>query len=233
MRTVVALRHLAFEDLGLIEPWLTKRGWQVHYYDIGVDELWTLDLDRVDLLAVLGGPIGAEEDGRYPYLADEAQLIRQRLDSARPILGICLGAQLMARALGARVQPMGIKEIGYAPITITDEARQTPIAQIGQQPVLHWHGDQFALPEGVCALARTSVCSNQAFMVGAHAMAWQFHLEVDASRIEQWLIGHAGELAQAGIAVSELREHAQQHREGLRRTIDAVMSDWFDRIALA
>jgi|SRR5437868_3620247 len=227
MKTAVALRHLAFEDLGLIEPWLKKRDWRVHYYDVGVDELWTLDLSRVGLLVVLGGPIGAEGDPLYPYLADEVQLIRDRLESRRPLLGICLGAQLMARALGARVRPMGVKEIGYAPLDITPAGWSSPLAKIGQQPVLHWHGDQFALPEGVSTLSTTSICPHQAFMIGAHAMAWQFHLEVDAARIEQWLIGHAGELSQAGIAPATLRGQAQQHRSGLAASLDAVMSDWF------
>jgi GMP synthase (glutamine-hydrolysing) len=229
MGTAVALRHLAFEDLGLIEPWLRARGWRVHYYDVGVDELWKLDLDPVDLLVVLGGPIGAEDDARYPYLAEEVRLIRERMDSGRPLLGICLGAQLMACALGAAVRPMGGKEIGFAPLTLAPAARDTPLARIGDQPVLHWHGDQFALPRGIESLAATPVCPHQAFMVGDHAMAWQFHLEVDPSRIEQWLIGHTGELTQAGIDLDVLRAQAREHRHGLAQALDRVLSDWFAR----
>lgn len=230
MKTAVALRHLAFEDLGLIEPWLQQRGWRVHYRDVGVDDLGTVDLGAIDLLAVLGGPIGAEEDDRYPYLADEARLIRQRLESQEPLLGVCLGAQLMARALGARVRPMGVKEIGYAPVQLTTEARETPLARIGDQPVLHWHGDQFDLPPGIRTLATTEVCPHQAFMIGTHAMALQFHLEVDARRIEQWLIGHTSELAQAGISTETVRRQAATHCEGLGRALDAVLSDWLRRM---
>lgn len=229
MGTAVALRHLAFEDLGLIEPWLRARGWRVHYYDVGVDELWKLDLDPVDLLVVLGGPIGAEDDARYPYLAEEVRLIRERMDSGRPLLGICLGAQLMARALGAAVRPMGGKEIGFAPLTLAPAARGTPLASIGDQSVLHWHGDQFALPRGIESLAATPACPHQAFMVGDHAMAWQFHLEVGPARIEQWLIGHTGELTQAGIDLDALRAQAREHRHGLGQALDRVLSDWFAR----
>lgn len=232
MKTVVALRHLAFEDLGLIDPWLKRRGWAIHYCDVGVDELWRLDLSQVDLLVVLGGPIGAEDDALYPYLADEVRLIADRIQSGRPLLGICLGAQLLARALGARVAPMGVKEIGFAPLSLAPPAGQTPLAQIGSQPVLHWHGDQFALPDGVQSLAATPRCPHQAFMVGDHAMAWQFHLEVDAARIEQWLIGHAGELNSARIDVQALRHEAARHRHGLATALDAVMQDWFDRLGL-
>jgi GMP synthase (glutamine-hydrolysing) len=233
MKTALALRHLAFEDLGLIEPWLKRRGWRVHYHDVGVDELCKIDLDQADLLVVLGGPIGAEDDHLYPYLTEEVRFIRERIDSGRPTLGICLGAQLMARASGARVGPMAAKEIGFGPLTITREGAATPLARIGRQPVLHWHGDQFALPAGATALAGTAACPHQAFMVGDHAMGWQFHLEVDAVRIEQWLIGHTGELRQAGIDIGMLREDAARQRDGLAAALDAAMTDWFARLRLA
>lgn len=232
MKTAVAIRHLAFEDLGLIEPWLKRRGWRIVTWDAGVDELWKIDLGQVDLLVVLGGPIGAGDDALYPFLSEEVNLIRKRLDSASPLLGICLGAQLMARALGAAVTPMRSKEIGYAPLTTTAEGAHSPLAQVGGQPVLHWHGDQFELPEGCAPLAATPACPNQAFMVGEHAMAWQFHLEVDAARIEQWLIGHTGELREAGIDVAALRQAAALHRAGLARALDAVLGDWFSRLRL-
>ncbi len=226
MKTALAVRHLAFEDLGLAQAWLERRGWRVQYHDAGVDDIDGIDLDQVDLLAVLGGPIGAEDDLLYPWLAEEVRLVGERIGSGRPILGICLGAQLMARALGARVQPMRRKEIGYGPLAITQAGVSSPLARIGPQPVLHWHGDQFAMPDGVPSLAATPSCPHQAFMVGRHAMAWQFHLEVDAARIEQWLIGHAGELGQAGIDVVRLRQEAARQRPGLEAALDAVMSDW-------
>ena len=232
MKTAVAIRHLAFEDLGLIEAWLKRRGWRIVTYDAGVDELWKIDLGQVDLLAVLGGPIGAHDDALYPFLVEEVELIRQRLDSGRPLLGICLGAQLMARALGAAVVPMGRKEIGYGPLTFTSQGSSSPLARIGTQAVLHWHGDQFELPAGCASLASTPLCPHQAFMVGTHAMAWQFHLEVDAARIEQWLIGHTSELQQAGIDIAMLRSAAVQHRAGLAHALDAVLADWFNRLRL-
>lgn len=233
MKTAVALRHLAFENLGLIEPWLLRRGWRVHYYDVGVDELWKIDLGQVDLLAVLGGPIGAEDDALYPWLREEVDLIADRLRSGGAVLGVCLGAQLMARALGARVRPMPSKEIGFAPIDLSTAGAASPLAHVGRQAVLHWHGDQFELPEGVHSLASTPLCSNQAFSVGDHALAWQFHLEVDAARIEQWLIGHVAELQQAGVDIPALRQAAAAEGPGLAEVLDAVLSDWLGRLKIA
>jgi len=226
MKTLLALRHLAFEDLGLLAPLLQAEGWAIRYHDIGVDDLQAIDLAQVDLLVVLGGPIGAEDDDRYPFLGDEVRLIQRRLAARRPLLGICLGAQLMARALGARVAPMQRKEIGFAPLSLTPEGARSPLAGLGHQPVLHWHGDQFSLPPGVAALAGTALCPHQAFTVGAHAMAWQFHLEVDPARIEQWLIGHAAELAQAGIAPAPLRDGARLHGPALAQALQGVVRPW-------
>ncbi len=230
MKTLVALRHLAFEDLGLLAPLMQAQGWRVHYYDLGVDELWKIDLSQVDLLVILGGPIGAEDDERYPFLVDELQLLRERLATQRPMLGICLGAQLIARAMGARVQPMGRKEIGYAPIALTAQGQASPLGALGNQPVLHWHGDQFELPDGIPSLATSPLCPHQAFMVDRHTMAWQFHLEVDAARIEQWLVGHTAELAQLQMSTHHLRDEAKRHHGALEAVLARVMHAWLDAL---
>lgn len=230
-RTVLALRHLAFEDLGLLDPLLRGRGFtQVEYRDTGVDALDDPALaDGADLLVVLGGPIGAEDDALYPFLRDELKLIERRLAQGRPLLGVCLGAQLMARALGARVRPMshGRKEIGFAPVTLTEAGRASPLAALpAAAKVLHWHGDQFELPEGCESLATTALCPHQAFMAGPNALGLQFHLEADPRRIEQWLIGHAAELGQSGADVAALRRDAARHGSALAGALGAVLDAW-------
>ena len=229
-KTVLALRHLAFEDLGLLRPVLEARGFgRFLTLDAGVDELRDVDLDAVDLLVVLGGPIGADDDALYPYLKDELALIQRRLAARRPLLGICLGAQLMARALGAPVRPMahGRKEIGFAPLTLTDAGRDSALAPLALgQPVLHWHGDQFEIPAGCASLATTPPCPHQAFAVEHFALGLQFHLESDPARLEQWLIGHAGELAQARIPLDALRRDALAHGPALRAALGEVMDRW-------
>jgi len=229
MKTLVAIRHVPFEDLGILEPLLHGRGYTVHYYDIGVHQLWTLDVGKVDLLVVLGGPIGAYDEQTYPFLNEELDLIRRRLDARLPLLGICLGAQLMARALGATVRPMGVKEIGYAPIGLTEAGRRSALAALPPDvAVLHWHGDQFDIPPGADCLARTEVCPHQAFALGDHALGLQFHLEADAKRIEQWLVGHAAELMSAGIDPCALRAQAGNHGAALRTAAEAVFNAWLD-----
>lgn len=232
MKTALALRHLAFEDLGLIEPLLRARGFEVRYHEAGVDDFDAIDLGAVDLLVVLGGPISVEDDAAYPWLADEVALVRRRLDSGRPLFGICLGAQLMARALGAAVRPMGVKEIGFSALALTEAGQGTALAELGSQPVLHWHGDQFALPAGLVSLATTAVCPHQAFAPNQNALALQFHPEVDPARIEQWLIGHGDELAAAGIRPQALREAAKQQGPGLAEALSRLMRRWLDQALL-
>lgn len=231
-KTAVALRHLAFEDLGLIEPLLVKRGFEVRYVEAGVDDFAALDLDAVDLLVALGGPISVEDEERFPWLVDEVALLRQRLDSGRPLLGICLGAQLMARALGARVRPMGVKEIGFSPLTLTAAGQGTALAELGRQPMLHWHGEQFELPVGMATLAATAVCPHQAFAPHARALALQFHPEVDPARFEQWLIGHIDELERAGMAPGALRAAMAGEAEGLKAALERLMQRWLDQALL-
>lgn len=230
MKTAIALRHLHFEDLGTLEPLLAARGYAVRYLDASTDDLYAVDMAAADLLVVLGGPIGAFDDHIYPFLRDELAVILQWLASGRPLLGICLGAQLIARALGASVASMGVKEIGFAPLTLTQKGEGSPLAALGQTPVLHWHGDHFGIPDGATRLAGTQTCANQAFSIGRNVLALQCHLEANPRQIERWLVGHACELAQAGIDVHALRRQAQALQSRLPQAARAVFTAWLEEI---
>jgi len=227
MKTAIALRHVHFEDLGTLEPLLYRHGYEVDYHDVGTREFDAREVDRADLLIVLGAPIGAHDEGTYPFLAQELRLIEQRLEHLRPLLGICLGAQLMARVLGATVAPMKRKEIGFYPITLTASGQNSPLASIPLDvAVLHWHGDQFEIPKGTESLASTPLCPHQAFAPNDSALGLQFHLEANTQRIEPWLVGHAAELAQAGVDPRTLRAQAQEHGARLKLAAEAVFNAW-------
>jgi GMP synthase (glutamine-hydrolysing) len=229
-RTAFVIRHLAFEDLGAFTPVLTRAGYQIQYVDVGVDELTAIEPVAPDLLVVLGGPIGAYEDDKYPFLRNELKLIETRLTAARPTMGICLGAQLMARALGAGVHPGPEKEIGFAPLTLTDDGHASCLGGFDGEPVLHWHGDVFELPQGATRLASTRVCENQAFTYGPNAIAFQFHPEAGGGGFERWLIGHTFELTHARKDIAQLRTEYQALSVGLQRRAETCLERWLTQI---
>lgn len=231
MPTTIAVRHVPFEDLGVLAPVLSERGHQIAYRDAGVDPLDARELGEADLLVVLGGPIGVYETGAYPFLADEIAAVSGRIALRRPTLGICLGAQIIARAAGAEVRATGRKEIGYAPIALTPEGATSPLARVGESPVLHWHGDEFGIPRGAARLAETPGFPNQAFAMDDAVLGLQFHLEADHRRIERWLIGHAHELSAAGIDPNLIRGQAAAHGQDLEDAGREVFGAWLDALA--
>jgi GMP synthase (glutamine-hydrolysing) len=225
-KTVIALRHVFFEDLSAFAPILAEAGYKIEYLDLGVDDLKTSKALEAELVVALGGPIGAYEENLYPYLKDEIDLLERRLATGRPTLGICLGAQLMARALGARVYAGQIKEIGFGAIDLTEEGRRSCLAPFENGSVLHWHGDTFDLPDAAVRLASTINYENQAFGYGLNAIAFQFHPEAGAGEFERWLIGHAAELAQAGKDVALLRAEYLRFRSALKHNAESCLGSW-------
>ncbi|UHC17426.1 glutamine amidotransferase [Methylobacterium currus] len=230
MPDALAIRHVQFEDLGAFAAPIAAAGYAIRIHEAGLEPLPQRDAEEADLLVVLGGPIGAAESDLYPFLADTVAVLRNRLAAGRPTLGLCLGAQLMALALGARVAPAPAKEIGWSPVTLTEAGRAGPLRHLDGVPVLHWHGDRFDLPPGAEGLAATPLCPHQAFALGRHALAFQFHPEADGGAFERWLIGHAVEIAGVpGLSVPALREEARRYGpaagEAGRRCLAAWLAD--------
>ncbi|RSF00293.1 glutamine amidotransferase [Achromobacter aegrifaciens] len=228
--SALAIRHVPFEDLGILAPVLADRGYSVRYLEAGVDAIDSATVANADLVVILGGPIGVYETGRYPFLEPELRAIAQRLRQDKPTLGICLGAQLMAAALGADVVSTGRAEIGYAPLTLTQQGQDSVLSAGESVPVLHWHGDQFAIPEGAARLAETPGFPNQAFALGPRILGLQFHLEADSAQIERWLIGHACELSLRQIDPAVIREDARRYGPQLEHVARQAIEQWLDQI---
>jgi GMP synthase (glutamine-hydrolysing) len=234
-RKAVAIRHVAFEDLGSLAGVLRGRGFAVSYREAGVHELSGFDALGPDLLVVLGGPIGAYDDRTYPFIHQELRIIEARIAAKKPVLGICLGAQMMARALGARVYPGPRKEIGWSTLSLTNEGERSALRHLAPDKtrVLHWHGDTFDLPQGAVPLASTEICANQAFALGKHALALQFHAEVEGRGLERWLIGHTGELAATpGVTVEDMRDQTAKFAPALEIQGPKCFAAWLDAAGL-
>lgn len=225
-RRALAVRHVPFEDLGLAAAVLDAHGYEVTYLESGTDPITPEAFLGPELLIVLGGPVGVGDVEHYPFLAAELAAIAGRLRAGRPTLGICLGAQLVAHALGAAVSATGRQEIGYGPLTLTEAGRDSVLAPLDGVPVLHWHGDQFEIPPGAVRLAETPGFPHQAFSSGPAVLGLQFHLEADHTRIESWLVGHTHELAGAGIDPRRIRAQAVEHGPALADVARRVLDVW-------
>lgn len=234
---VAVISHLPFEDLGSLGPELLRRGFMIHAIEAATAKFPVPEIQDSDLVVVLGGPIGVYDADDYPFLRDEIDGIRQRLAAGKPTLGICLGAQLMVAALGARVYPGDRgSEIGWLPLLpatgTADPAEPDWFSPLlaGKLNVFHWHGDTFDLPEGALPLARSALYENQAFAVGDFALGLQFHPEVTELGLERWYVGHSCELRQKGITVESLRADARKYAPALEKTARKFWGLWLDHI---
>ncbi|WP_312087959.1 glutamine amidotransferase [Acinetobacter variabilis] len=228
--TVYAIQHLAFEDLGAWENVFYQLGLRVRYFEAGIDDLRKA-YEYKGLTIILGGPIGVYETVDYPFLQQEIDLLKVRLEKNLPTLGICLGAQLIAHALGAKVYAGHSKEIGWSKLTLP-VAENNPLQALENIEVLHWHGDTFDLPEQAELLASSDLYSNQAFRVGQNILALQFHAEVASESLEKWLIGHTCELRKAQINIPTLRADHQSYAPALEQAASSLLMHYLENLQL-
>ena len=195
MRKILVLQHVASEPLGHLDPLLRDSGFRIRYVNFGREPHAEPDVRRYDGLVVLGGPMNVDQADQHPHLRTEIAAIRKAVESERPVLGICLGAQLLAAAMGAEVHPNPVPEIGWYRLKTLPGARDDRLFRHFEHPahyVFQWHAYTCALPPGAVHLAATRHCSNQGFRIGDHAWGLQFHLEADAALIERWLSSPGG-----------------------------------------
>jgi GMP synthase (glutamine-hydrolysing) len=189
MRKLLVFQHSAREPLGVFDPMLRRAGFRIRYLNFSRQPDQKADVSRYNGLIVLGGPMNVDQADRFPHLTTEIAAIQAALERGIPVLGICLGAQLLAAALGANVRPNNVREIGWYHLHPTTAAGGDPLCRHldGSQYVFQWHAYTFDLPPGAIHLASTPTCPNQAFRYGDRAYGLQFHLEADEHLIQRWL----------------------------------------------
>jgi GMP synthase-like glutamine amidotransferase len=175
---VQVFQHVPFEGLGAIEPWLAARGAQIGWTRFFANDPIPPH-DDYDWLIAMGGPMSVNDEVALPWLRDEKRAIAAAIDAGKTVLGVCLGAQLIASACGAKVFPNHEREIGWFPIERVAEPAEHPIARAlpSRAEVFHWHGETFMLPRGAVHVARSEACEAQAFALGPRVVGMQFHLE--------------------------------------------------------
>jgi len=217
MRRLLVFQHVPYEILGNLDPLLRAARFRIRYVNFGREPEARPDISRYNGLIVLGGPMNCDQAERYPHLTTEIDVVQQAIRDGIPVLGICLGAQLIARALGARVRKSPTKEIGWYELNPTEAGSKDPLC--GQfetsQQIFQWHGDSFDIPHGAVHLATSPDCRNQAFRFKHNIYGFQFHLEVDEPMILRWLhtpsMVHEVEEAGGADRIDAIRRQTSTH----------------------
>jgi GMP synthase (glutamine-hydrolysing) len=230
---VWAFVHVTHEDLGSFEHVLRAHGIRPRTFLTGTCDIERLDPAEPDLVIIMGGPMGVYEANTYPHLHHEIRFAEARMALGKPILGICLGSQIMAKALGARVYKGATKEVGWNPGSVNEDGMQTPLRHLDQSQCVcaHWHGDTFDLPKGAKLLASSAMYPHQAFSYGKNALALQFHPEVTEVKLERWYARLVCDIHEAGHTVESMREMAHRHGDRLKNQNRCFFTDWLDEVA--
>ena len=225
------LQHVPFEGPGHIEPWALSRG-----HVLSATRLYARDplpvLESFDWLVILGGPMNVDEESLHPWLSGEKRFIADAMAQGKTVLGICLGAQLIAAAAGARICANPVKEIGWFPVHLQPDAEGSPLQGLLPQtfPAFHWHGDTFDIPRGARWLAASDGCPNQAFSLSDHVLALQFHLESTAGSVGK-LITHCGLEIVPGPYIQKPSEMlaAEENFRQTNRILEGILTHYEER----
>ncbi|OOG23263.1 amidotransferase [Thioalkalivibrio denitrificans] len=224
------LQHVPFEGLGSIEPWLKGAGFEISCTRF-FESTGLPDPAAFDLLIVMGGPMSVNDEDRFPWLRDEKQFIRNVIDRGTSVLGICLGAQLIAGSLGASVDPNPHKEIGWFPVHGVPSGDSRVFHFPSSVEAFHWHGETFDLPPGAVRIAQSEGCVNQGFQIGASVIGLQFHLETTPESARA-IVSHCRDELQPGRYVqpeAEILGAPQERYDAINRLMDEILSFLCDR----
>lgn len=223
---VYVLQHVPFEELGNIQPWLAQHKADVHYCRLYANDPLP-DVNETDLLIVLGGPMSVNDESHYPWLVAEKAFLAQAIAAEKPIVGICLGAQLIASCQGARIYSNYAKEIGWFDINavaVSGDVLPLPATM----HVFHWHGETFELPDNAVLLASSVACNNQIFQLGKRVIGLQCHLETTEENVRSMVLHCADELTggsfiqDANVILSAGDAQYQQLTEWMAQVLDYV-----------
>lgn len=231
-KSALIIRHVPYEGVAAFRGPIESAGYSVDRIDVTDPDFPSIDLCAHDLLIMMGGPMGVYEQDRYPWIACQLRRLAARLNADMPTLGVCFGAQMIAAALGARVYPGPVKEVGFHPVQIHDNATDGPLRHLVDVPVLHWHGDTFDLPKGAELLASSHVYDHQAFRRGSNLLALQFHAEMGLDeRFNAWIEEWPESVIEAGGTESDLRASHEKFGPTAVAAGQAMIGEWLARLA--
>ena len=235
---ILVFQHVPYEPLGTLDPLLKEAGFRIRYVNFGREPESRPSLDGYEALIILGGPMNSDQIESHPNLITEVEIIREAIDRQLSVLGICLGAQLLAKALGGTVSRNKTREIGWYDVELTDAGASDAVLSgfAAVQEVFQWHEDGIQLPPGTVHLAASDASDVQAFRHGEHVYGFQFHLEVNLSLIERWLTvpANQGTLRdEAGrIDPDNVRQQSMESVSALEALSKATFSRWIDRFEI-
>ncbi len=229
MKRIHFLQNITFETPAYLEQSAIKMGFQTAITDLSKDK-GLPDTKDFEALVIMGGPMNVYETDNYPWLEAEKELIRKAIREKKKVLGICLGAQLIADCMGAKVSRNREKEIGWFPVTLEESGvGNTPLLRgiPAEFTAFHWHGDTFSIPESAVRIGSSEACPNQGFIIADHVLALQFHLETTLQSMENLLSNCSDELVEAPYIQSaeEIRLKGSSNFEAIHQLVDTLMSN--------